>query len=247
VRPVDGEGRQQVRFAYADPPYPGQSAALYGNHPDYAGEVDHAELIGRLERDYPDGWALSTSAQALPVVLRLCPLTARVAAWHKSNSSPIRTTRDWIWTWEPVIVAGGRPGHRVRDALSSAVPARSSKRIVGQKPEIFSRWVLELLGAEPGDQVDDLFAGSGAVQQVLDNWQRQPTLSFGPETFDGEFPRLRPAKASRRFGEKVTYGRAWLCSRRRAYPSGSVADAAADGSVAQGLEGARSLGCVKQA
>jgi hypothetical protein len=42
-----------IRFAYADPPYIGQSKRLYGDHPDYAGEVDHAELIDRLMAEFP--------------------------------------------------------------------------------------------------------------------------------------------------------------------------------------------------
>src|ERR1041384_41386 len=52
------------------PPYPGK-AFYYRDHPDYAGEVDHADLIARLAAY--DGWALSTSAAALPAVLALCP------------------------------------------------------------------------------------------------------------------------------------------------------------------------------
>lgn len=46
-------GGQPRRLAYADPPYPGKSARYYGDHPDFGGEVDHAELIRRLsaERD----------------------------------------------------------------------------------------------------------------------------------------------------------------------------------------------------
>ena len=59
-----------LRLAYADPPYPGR-ASLYRDHPDYAGEVDHAALLAQLA-GY-DGWALSTSAEALPAVLALCP------------------------------------------------------------------------------------------------------------------------------------------------------------------------------
>ena len=59
-----------LRLAYADPPYPGK-ARLYRDHPDYAGEVDHAALLARLA-GY-DGWALSTSAEALPAMLALCP------------------------------------------------------------------------------------------------------------------------------------------------------------------------------
>ena len=57
---------RSLRLAYADPPYPGK-AWLYRDHPDYGGEVDNAELVGRLA-GY-DGWALSTSAAALPSVL----------------------------------------------------------------------------------------------------------------------------------------------------------------------------------
>ena len=90
-----------MRFAYADPPYPRQAKRLYGNHPDYAGEVDHRELIDRLVAEYPDGWALSTSAQALQEVLALCPTpkynrenrqqfgSIRVCAWVKPGLQPM--------------------------------------------------------------------------------------------------------------------------------------------------------------
>jgi hypothetical protein len=73
---------RSLRLAYADPPYPGK-AYLYRDHPDYAGEVDHGELIARLAAY--DGWALSTSAAALSAVLALCPPGVRVAAWHKGE------------------------------------------------------------------------------------------------------------------------------------------------------------------
>ncbi len=74
-----------VRLAYADPPYPGE-ARLYRDHPDYGGEVDHAELVERLAAY--DGWAFSTSAEALPAVLALCPPGVRVAAWHRASVPP---------------------------------------------------------------------------------------------------------------------------------------------------------------
>ena len=32
-----------MRFAYADPPYPGLSARYYRNEPTFAGEVDHGD------------------------------------------------------------------------------------------------------------------------------------------------------------------------------------------------------------
>src|SRR5882724_1093948 len=87
-----------LALAYADPPYPG-NAWLYRDHPDYGGEVDHAKLLGRLAAY--DGWALSTSAEALPEVLALCPPGVRVAAWHRGER-PGRSR--WpLSSWEPVI------------------------------------------------------------------------------------------------------------------------------------------------
>jgi hypothetical protein len=179
-----------MKFAYADPPYPGQSEPLYGDHPDYGGEVDHAELIGQLCAGYPDGWALSTSAQALREVLPMCPADAWVAAWHKTNAPPIRTTGRFIWSWEPVIVSGGRRKRGtlpdVRDALSAAMPASRTKKIPGQKPEVFTRWIAALLGATPDDMIVDLFTGSGAVGSVLAKLAIQPELQL---SFDGQTSR----------------------------------------------------------
>ena len=56
---------------------------MYRGHPDYAGEAGHAALIRHLA-GY-DGWALSTSAEALPGMLALCPPGVRVAAWHRGE------------------------------------------------------------------------------------------------------------------------------------------------------------------
>lgn len=94
-----------MSFAYADPPYPGKSKRYYGEHPDFAGEVDHAALVERLSAY--DGWALSTSASALQYVLSLCPSGSRVAAWHRGE----RTNRHPVIVnaWEPVIYFGARP------------------------------------------------------------------------------------------------------------------------------------------
>lgn len=49
-----------MQIGYADPPYIG-CAHLYSDHPDYAGEVDHADLLRRLEDEF-DGWVLHASA-----------------------------------------------------------------------------------------------------------------------------------------------------------------------------------------
>lgn len=159
-----------MKFAYADPPYPGQ-AHLYRNHPDFAGEVDHAELIGRLCRDYPDGWALSTSGISIQPVLALCPPDVRVAVWHCTNQPHPGAARGWWWSWEAVIVRGGRPG-----PVCNVLTCAQEGKFIGGKPPAFTRWMLELLGAEGDDQIDDLFPGSGAVTRAIASWHRQPVI-----------------------------------------------------------------------
>ena len=62
-----------MRFAYADPPYPGTARRYYGDQATFAGEVDHAALVASLVDAGYDGWALSTSAKALGDVIKLCP------------------------------------------------------------------------------------------------------------------------------------------------------------------------------
>ncbi len=155
-----------LRLAYADPPYPGMARRYYQGHPDYAGEVDHADLIRRLSTF--DGWALSTSAAALPTVLPLCPPGVRVAAWFRGER-PTRSFRPLVG-WEPVIFWGGRAymstiGQRRVDALVHVARARTTdpRRVIGSKPAAFCFWLFDLLGALPGDELADLFPGSGGI------------------------------------------------------------------------------------
>ena len=151
-----------MRFAYADPPYPGTARKYYGDQPTYAGEVDHAELVASLRTSGYDGWALSTSAKALRDVLPLCPRSARVCPWTKPGGVP-RTTRGLHNCWEPLIVVGGRqrpPG--VRDWLR-AHPARGGGVLPGRKPIAFCAWLFGCLGMAPGDELDDLFPGTGII------------------------------------------------------------------------------------
>jgi hypothetical protein len=170
-----------LRLAYADPPYPGK-AWLYRDHPDYAGEVDHAALIARLQAYH--GWALSTSAAALPAVLALCPPGVRVAAWHRGERP---TTSRWpLSAWEPVIYAGGRPTDPSRrltrrvDSLVHRVSPMTTLpgRVIGAKPAAFCRWLFDLLGAAPGDSFDDLFPGSGAVSRAWAAFTGAPDPSY---------------------------------------------------------------------
>jgi hypothetical protein len=160
-----------MRFAYADPPYPGKA----GYYPERQ-EVDHASLLEQLTAEFPNGWALSTSAAALRDVLASCPPGVRVAAWVR----PVRRTgsRRALSAWEPVVLAGGRPlpvvdgqGRRVVQDLHDALVYRGRYRafpgaLVGMKPPQFSEWVFKLLGATRSDELVDLFPGSGAVAEA---------------------------------------------------------------------------------
>jgi hypothetical protein len=167
-----------LRLAYADPPYPGKSR-LYRDQASYGGEVDHDELLSRLA-SY-DGWALSTSAQALPAVLAAAVargLEVRVAAWMR-GVRPHATAR-LLNGWEPVVFAGGRQlpdtVPQATDALVGVAPRRRSTRpgaVIGAKPPDFCRWLFALLGALPGDSLDDLYPGSGIVTWAWQRWTGQ--------------------------------------------------------------------------
>jgi hypothetical protein len=170
------------RMAYADPPYPGQSKRLYGDHPDYAGEVDHAELIADLLARFPDGWALSTSARALPAVLRLCPDRALVCCWLKrATSPPMGDNR--MYSWEPVILCDTpNPTQPTRlhceaNAAQYTFRPKVDGYVVGAKPEGFCFWLFDAMGLRSNDQLDDLFPGSGAVSAAWDAWRAQGRLA----------------------------------------------------------------------
>ena len=166
-----------MRLAYADPPYVGLAKARYGEHRDYAGEVDHEALIAQLT-GY-DGWALSASPGSLVLILPMCPPGVRVAAWCKTwaASRPGVGARP---AWEPVIFRAARRSkhNEVWDWLACAPQMMSE--IVGQKPPQFCRWLFRLIGAAQEDSLDDLFPGSGAVGRAWAKYQSQGELPFTP-------------------------------------------------------------------
>ncbi len=167
-----------MRIAYADPPYPGL-AHLYKDHPDFAGEVDHAALIISMERDF-DGWILHTSSVAIPIIAPLVPKTARWGAWVKSFAAFKKGVRP-AYAWEPVIF---KPCRRMaesytgafiqRDWISASMTMR--RGFTGAKPEAVSHWAFEIVGAERGDDMIDLYPGSGAVGRSWESWRPQLAL-----------------------------------------------------------------------
>lgn len=178
-----------MRFAYADPPYPGQAKRLYGDHPDYRGEVDHRDLIDQLSNF--DAWALSTSASALHAILPLCPAPVesrknrgrylngtgtRILVWVKPQT--VWRPVDVQWAWEPILICGGRPrdgrGY-LRDWIECN--PREGNRFVGSKPYAVCRFIFEALGAEPDDEFADLYPGSGAVMEAWNKWCGQMELA----------------------------------------------------------------------
>lgn len=161
-----------MRLAYADPPYPG-CAHRYKDQPDFGGEVDHKALAKRL--DSYDGFVLHTSSTGLASVLPLFGDTVRVMAWVKPFAAFKRNV-SVAYAWEPVLVRSARKpvvsGRVVmRDWFSNSITLR--KDLVGAKPEALCRWLFEVVGAQPDDDLDDLFPGTGAVSRAWESWKSE--------------------------------------------------------------------------
>jgi hypothetical protein len=165
-----------MRIAYADPPYPG-CAHLYRTHPDYAGEVDYADLLWHLE-GY-DGWVLHTSSVAIPYLAPLIPPEARWMAWVKPFAA-FKANVPVAYAWEPVIVKAARkPVVSGRCVMRDWVrePITLQRGLTGVKPEAVCWWAFEVVGAEVGDELVDLYPGSGAVTCAWNSWRRQLRLA----------------------------------------------------------------------
>ena len=164
----------RMKFAYADPPYLGYGsfyAELHPNALDWDDPEEHRRLIQRLCDEYPDGWALSMTSGNLFEILPMVPRKARIGAWvkpfcsFKKNVSP-------AYAWEPVVFMGGRKHDisqpTVRDWVAESITLK--RGLTGAKPREFCRWIFSLLHARPGDTLDDIFPGSGAVGAAWAEW-----------------------------------------------------------------------------
>lgn len=181
-----------MRFAYADPPYL-DCCRLYDHfHGDdglcWDDLTTHKQLIERLTDDFPDGWAMSLSSTSLQRLLPLCPDDVRVSAWCKTFSAFKKGVRP-AYSWEPVIWRGGRnPAfgfphappekggkqntpkdfHETWEAREGGLlaPIQLKKGLTGAKPPTFCEWVCDLLNAQEGDEMVDLYPGTGIMGEV---------------------------------------------------------------------------------
>jgi hypothetical protein len=176
-------------FAYADPPYLG-CCGLYDHHHEepfgcWDDAETHASLVDYLCRHFPEGWAMSASAPSLATILPLCPEGHRTAPWCKTFSVFKKGVRP-AYAWEPVIFWRGRNPtaypHRPpekggkqntpKDFFEEWTPAgllapiTLKRGLTGAKSEDFCSFVLDLLNVQPGDEVVDLFPGTGVMDRV---------------------------------------------------------------------------------
>ena len=180
-----------MRFAYADPPYIGQARNHYSHDPLCA-EVDHADLICRLDGEY-DGWALSMSAtmRSLKTIVPLAPDRARFGAWCKPFASFKRGV-SVAYTWEPVLFYSPRPWFHdvdtVKDHIIEAAPCvvdsiTMMRGLSGVKPDRFCVWLFDILGMTSGDEFCDLFPGSGAVRRAWEAWTNSAPSGVQQDAF----------------------------------------------------------------
>jgi hypothetical protein len=168
-----------VKFAYADPPYLGCGRLYAEHHPDariWDAPATHRLLIERLMEVNPDGWALSLNVPSLKTILSYCPEDIRICSWVKPFAA-FKPNVGVAYAWEPVIVRGGRPRTREQPTVRDWVAANITLRrgMPGAKPREFIEWIMDILNVQPGDEMEDVFPGSGAVQAAInDRLRLQP-------------------------------------------------------------------------
>ena len=182
-----------MKLAIADPPYLGRAALWYGGkgitkwpatqkrskgrskddveyHPDahlWDSPAKHIELMVAMEVEF-DGWAMACSGKTLaPLIGTADRLGAKLAIWHVTNAIPdgarVRSVWEAVFYRVPDSRRAVGTGYRVADVLSAAHPVSG---FVGSKPSAWTHWVIDLLGFQPGDEVTDVFPGSGAVERA---------------------------------------------------------------------------------
>ena len=97
------------------------------------------------------------------------PRDVRVGSWSKSFAAYKANVRI-AYTWEPIFFKPGRDSSKDgapvgRDHLVE--PITLQRGFTGAKPARWCRWVLDLMGYVAGDEVVDLFPGTGIMGRLL--------------------------------------------------------------------------------
>jgi hypothetical protein len=166
-----------MKIGYADPPYIG-CAHLY---PEKT-EVDHRSLVEFLNREF-EGWVLHGAATAESIEV-LAPLAkhygARWCSWVKGFAA-FKKNVSVAYAWEPVLIKAARKpvvtGRIVmRDWIQESITLQ--RGLTGAKPERVCHWAFELVGADPSDELVDLYPGTGAVTRAWGTWRKQTELAI---------------------------------------------------------------------
>ena len=181
-----------MKLCIADPPYLGSAHRWYGiggrakgkgkgradEHPEayvWDDPETHILLAERLLNEF-DGFAIAGTSHSLSQYLSVIETGRengiRIMSWIKPASIPSgsRITQ----SWEPVIVKvphsrkGRGKGRQMVDYLVAPAPRRN---FAGSKPIAWTHWVLDAMGYQPGDEVIDMFNGSGAVSAAIQSYQ----------------------------------------------------------------------------
>jgi hypothetical protein len=190
--------RHEVRLAIADPPYPpfvgsggskARASRWYGtgqrsrkdrpaDQHDGAAEWDQPERHRRLLLDLLDeydGFGIATSPDGIAAYGPLPP-EMRIMVWVKPNASPgshrLRSLWEAVLLFPPVGRRSNRGGvGMVPDVLTAPAPRVGFH---GAKPAVWTWWVLDAMSYAEGDDVSDIFPGSGLVDAAL----RAPRLAL---------------------------------------------------------------------
>jgi len=177
-----------MKFAIADPPYLGRANRWYGatgcgdgyglGKPDIHPEAylwdepaTHKNLINKLMNEY-DGFAIALTVHSLSTYMEEIATNSRngirVMAWVKPSAVPSGNRIQNVW--EPVIIKmpktrkNYKSGKSCKDVLIAHPPRNG---FVGAKPSDWTYWVMDAMGVQKGDTVDDLFNGSGMVAGAI--------------------------------------------------------------------------------
>lgn len=84
---------------------------------------------------------------------------------------------------------GGRKRTREQDTVRDwvSVGITLQRGLSGVKPEAFCFWLFEVLGMERGDDLVDLFPGSGAVTQAWERYKQQFVGASSSDLVQGVF------------------------------------------------------------